>query len=76
MKQVYQKPEQIIINVEAEQLIAASLGTSEDKADPDAGVLSNERRDKRTWGDLWGIKGERLRVSGEWLKVNGLTVSG
>ena len=53
MKQVYQKPELIVINVEAEQLIAASLGTSEDKADPDAGVLSNERRSERAWGNLW-----------------------
>ena len=53
MKQVYQKPLLTVINVEAEQLIAASLGTSEDKADPNIGILSNERRSERTWGDLW-----------------------
>lgn len=53
MKQNYKKPTMTVIDVEAEQLIAASLGTTEDKADPNIGILGNERRDERTWGNLW-----------------------
>ena len=53
MKRNYKKPTMTVINVEAEQLIAASLGTSEDKADPGIEILSNERNSERSWGDLW-----------------------
>lgn len=53
MRQTYQQPLLTVINVEAEQLIAASLGTSEDKADPGIEILSNERNSERSWGDLW-----------------------
>lgn len=53
MKQAYNKPELTVVDVEAEQLIAASLGTTEDKADPTLDVLTNERNSERSWGNLW-----------------------
>ncbi len=42
-----------VVEFEAEQLIAVSLGTTDDKADPTLDVLTNERNSERSWGDLW-----------------------
>lgn len=42
-----------VVEFEAGQLIAASLGTTDDKADPTLDVLTNERNSERSWGNLW-----------------------
>lgn len=40
-----------VVEFEAGQLIAASLGTTDDKANPDHDILSTQQRG--SWGDLW-----------------------
>lgn len=41
----------IVVDVDMEQLIAASLETTDDKANPNHDILSTQQRG--SWGDLW-----------------------
>lgn len=50
-RNTYQKPMMVVVEVGMEQLIAASLEITDEKANPDYGILSNEQRG--SWGDLW-----------------------
>lgn len=52
-KSQYTEPAMTVVEFEAGQLIAASLGTTETKADPTLDVLTNERNSERSWGNLW-----------------------
>ena len=51
MKKNYISPAVTEINIEAETMIAASLGFSDKEIDSDFGQLSNKRRGE--WGNLW-----------------------
>ena len=54
MKKTYISPLMTEVNVEAEQMLAASLGISEQTVDTskDGGQLGKDN--DRAWGNLWG----------------------
>ena len=49
MKTKYVQPQTEVLEVEAENMLALSLGN--EQADPEEDVLVNKRRG--TWGDFW-----------------------
>ena len=50
MKKTYVSPLATEVNVEAEQMLAASIGTSEETVDPGQSWSNNRRGE---WGNLW-----------------------
>ena len=54
MKKTYVSPLMVEVNVEAEQMLAASLGISEQTVDTskEGGQLGKDN--DRAWGNLWG----------------------
>ena len=51
MKKTYVSPLMAEVNVEAEQMLAASLKMSDETVDTSTGQLGGENN--RQWGDLW-----------------------
>ena len=54
MKKTYVSPLMVEVNVEAEQMLAASLGISEQSVDTSTPGAQLGKDNDRAWGNLWG----------------------